>query len=377
LIELADSTTGGPPAHNDGPSDVLILPLYSILSATEQAKVFNPAPENTRLIVIATNVAETSITIPDIKYVIDAGRQKCRNYHPVTGMASYDIMWISQASADQRAGRAGRTGPGHCYRLYSASVYTRQFDPFTLPEVLVRPLEDVILMMKAMKITRIHDFPFPTPPDSSQLQAATKLLANIGCIDLSRIQIEGGDGIITKLGEAVSKLPIGVRYGKMLIAASEAEVLDFGITIVAILSESCPFVRHGEETLDSDSDDSSSNDSESGTNTAVIRGKNRWGYKGGDLLSALHAAGAYSYALRGGKGSESLVNRFCEENGLHPVVMQRIQRMRLHLAQLVRTRFVKTESVAAKTGGILSTKPPTKHEEKLLQQVGILLCANE
>jgi hypothetical protein len=86
--------------------------LYSMLSADEQAKVFVPVPEDTRLIVVATNIAETSITIPGICYVVDSGRQKCRNYHASTGVSSYDVMWISKAAADQRAGRSGRTGPG-------------------------------------------------------------------------------------------------------------------------------------------------------------------------------------------------------------------------------------------------------------------------
>ena len=106
-------------------------------------------------------------------------------------------MWISKAAADQRAGRAGRTGPGHCYRLYSSSLYDRQFDQFALPEVLTRPLEDVVLAMKAMKAMNIYnvaDFPFPTAPDQSQLNAAVKLLANIGYIDLSRVELHGGDG---------------------------------------------------------------------------------------------------------------------------------------------------------------------------------------
>ncbi|KAL3922228.1 MAG: hypothetical protein SGILL_002316, partial [Bacillariaceae sp.] len=152
-----------PPSEDDNiPKNATILPLYSLLSGEEQAKVFAPIPENDRLIVIATNIAETSITIPGISYVVDTGRQKCRNYSSGTGVASYDVMWISKAAADQRAGRAGRTGPGHCYRLYSSSLYARHMDEFALPEVLTRPLEDVVLAMKSMKISDVSAFPFPT-----------------------------------------------------------------------------------------------------------------------------------------------------------------------------------------------------------------------
>lgn len=132
-------------ADDNLPKDVLVLPLYSMLSAEEQAQVFSATPEGCRLIVVSTNIAETSITIPGIKYVVDTGRQKCKNYDAKTGVASFDISWISKAAANQRAGRAGRTGPGHCYRLYSSSMFSRHMDDFALPEVLTRPLEDVIL----------------------------------------------------------------------------------------------------------------------------------------------------------------------------------------------------------------------------------------
>jgi ATP-dependent RNA helicase DHX37/DHR1 len=144
------------------PKEACVLPLYSLLSAEDQAKVFAPVSQNHRLIIVATNIAETSITIPGITYVVDTGRQKCRNYNSGTGVASYDIMWISKASADQRAGRAGRTGPGHCYRLYSSSLYSRHMDDFALPEVLTRPLEDIVIAMKAMEISNVSCFPFPT-----------------------------------------------------------------------------------------------------------------------------------------------------------------------------------------------------------------------
>lgn len=144
------------------PKKARILPLYSLLSAEDQAKVFAPVEDDERLIVIATNVAETSITIPGICYVVDSGRQKCRNYNSGTGVASYDVMWISKASANQRAGRAGRTSPGHCYRLYSSSLFSRHMDAFALPEILTRPLEDVVLAMKAMKVSNVAKFPFPT-----------------------------------------------------------------------------------------------------------------------------------------------------------------------------------------------------------------------
>lgn len=121
-----------------------VLPLFSLLPVVEQLRVFQPPPERSRLCVVATNVAETSLTIPGIKYVVDCGRVKERVYDKGTGVESYQIGWISKASAAQRAGRAGRTGPGHCYRLYSSAVFERDFPQFSEPEILKYPIEGII-----------------------------------------------------------------------------------------------------------------------------------------------------------------------------------------------------------------------------------------
>jgi ATP-dependent RNA helicase DHX37/DHR1 len=123
-----------------------VLPLYSLLPVNDQLRVFNPPPEGSRLCVVATNVAETSLTIPGIKYVVDCGRVKERVYDRSTGVESFQIRWISKASAAQRAGRAGRTGPGHCYRLYSSAVFERDFAQFSEPEILKFPIEGIIFL---------------------------------------------------------------------------------------------------------------------------------------------------------------------------------------------------------------------------------------
>mmetsp|Transcript_9417 Transcript_9417/g.11903 ORF Transcript_9417/g.11903 Transcript_9417/m.11903 type:complete len:1448 (-) Transcript_9417:1876-6219(-) len=362
------------------PKKVMILPLYSLLSVTEQAKVFAPIDEDTRMIVVATNIAETSLTIPGISYVVDTGRQKCRNYHAGTGVASYDVMWISKASADQRAGRAGRTGPGHCYRIFSSSVYSRHLDPFALPEVLTRPLEDVVLAMKAMGIGNVGAFPFPTSPDSSHLNAATKLLASIGCVDISNVERDGGDGKITPLGTAISKLPIGVRYGKMLLVAAQGNVLDYGIVMVSVLSESNLFSNSNAETLDDNASDEDSLegldevDRHNAMKQEEIKRKesrNRWSHRGGDVMAGILASGAFSYAGGGAGGaSEGLASkRFCEENGLNLVVMSRIQKMRVHLARLAHQRLGNATGIAAQSGKILSSMaPPKTFQENLLRQ---------
>lgn len=375
--EEAEEATPEQPEDGDDdgiPKKVIILPLYSMLSVEEQAMVFAPVPEGYRLIVVTTNIAETSLTIPGISYVVDSGRQKCRNYHAGTGVASYDIMWISKAAADQRAGRAGRTGPGHCYRLYSSSMYARHMEDFALPEVLTRPLEDVVLAMKAMNVTSVSKFPFPTPPDQSQVDAAVKLLANLGCLDIEKVEKTGEDGTITRLGASIAKLPLGVRYGKMLLVAAQAGVLDYAIAMVAVLSENSPF-SHGQnlDPNDEDEEEKTKDDEDDGMTDKERRKeiKNKWKHRGGDVLAGMLAVGAYSYAGQGAGGCSEKVacQRFCDENGITYSVMARIQKMRLHLAKLAKSRLSTSEGVAARTGGIVSSmRPPNKLQENLLCQ---------
>jgi ATP-dependent RNA helicase DHX37/DHR1 len=241
---------------------------------------------------------------------------------------------------------------------------------------LVRPIEEVVLALKSMKISKIGDFPFPTPPDRNQVDAAIKLLASIGCIEISQGNIQADDGVITKLGEAVSKLPVSVRYGKMLIAASDANILDYGIALVAILSESCPFVQHRLDIADSDDSSSTTDDFDTSDKlhdnkkAALISGKVRWANKGGDLISSLLAFGAYSYASRDSKGNEAPGVQFCQENGLNPVIMQRICKMHNHLSKLIKNKLANVDTSPEKASYHL-LKPPSRRDKHLLQQVGI------
>jgi len=152
-LDLGDDEADGG-EQPDASLPLHVLPLYSLLAPEKQAQVFQPPPEGTRLCVVATNVAETSLTIPGIKYVVDCGKVKKRHYDRVTGVSSFRVSWVSQASADQRAGRAGRTEPGHCYRLYSSAVFG-DFERFPPPEITRRPVEDLILQMKALNIEKM------------------------------------------------------------------------------------------------------------------------------------------------------------------------------------------------------------------------------
>lgn len=144
ILDEDDDELGKGMAITDIDAPLHVLPLYSLLPTKDQLRVFEDAPEGSRMCILATNVAETSLTIPGIRYVVDCGRSKERSFDKTTGVQSFDIGWISKASAMQRAGRSGRTAPGHCYRLYSSAVYERDFPEFAEAEILRMPIEGTL-----------------------------------------------------------------------------------------------------------------------------------------------------------------------------------------------------------------------------------------
>jgi ATP-dependent RNA helicase DHX37/DHR1 len=220
----------------EGPaySKLQILPLYSLLPTREQLRVFETPPEGTRRVILATNVAETSLTIPGIRYVFDCGRSKERRYDRLSGVQSYEIGWISKASASQRSGRAGRTGPGHCYRLYSSAVYERDFPEFTDPELLRMPVEGVVLQLKAMNLQHVVNFPFPTPPERQSLMRAEKLLTYLSAIS------PGGQ--VTPIGATMSIFPLSPRFARILLVGHLHDCLPYTVALVAGLSAAEVFV---------------------------------------------------------------------------------------------------------------------------------------
>ncbi|KAJ8125806.1 hypothetical protein O1611_g7832 [Lasiodiplodia mahajangana] len=210
------------------PLKMHILPLYSLLPTREQMRVFEEPPEGSRSIILATNVAETSLTIPGVKYVIDCGRCKERVFDPDTGVQRYEIGFISKASANQRSGRAGRTGPGHTWRLYSSAVYERDFQEYAEPEILKMPIEGVVLQLKAMNLKHVVNFPFPTSPDRQSLAKAEKLLQYLSAIT--------SDGHATQIGRTMSKLPLPPRFARILLVGHLHDCLPYTIALVAGLS---------------------------------------------------------------------------------------------------------------------------------------------
>lgn len=214
------------------PAGTEILPLYARLSAAEQMKVF--APHRGRRIVLATNVAETSLTVPGIRYVVDPGYARVSRYNHRTKVQRLPIEAISRASADQRKGRCGRVAAGVCIRLYSEEDYNAR-EEFTEPEILRTNLASVILQMKALRLGAVEEFPFVEPPDSRMIKDGYETLHELGAID------EKGE--LTKLGVQLAKLPIDPRLGRMILAGAAEGVVGEVLVIAAALSVQDPRER--------------------------------------------------------------------------------------------------------------------------------------
>ncbi|MBL4629854.1 MAG: ATP-dependent RNA helicase HrpA, partial [Paraglaciecola sp.] len=212
-----------------------VLPLYSRLSNSEQNKVFSAHAG--RRIVLATNVAETSLTVPGIKYVIDPGNARVSRYSVRSKVQRLPIEAISQASANQRAGRCGRVSDGICIRLYSEEDYLSR-DMFTEPEILRTNLASVILQMMSLGLGKVDDFPFVEPPDSRSINDGFKLLEELGAID-NKLGRQG----LTPQGRQLARLPIDPRYARMVVEAAKQNCLSEVLIIVAGLSIQDPKER--------------------------------------------------------------------------------------------------------------------------------------
>ncbi|NND02112.1 MAG: ATP-dependent RNA helicase HrpA [Acidimicrobiia bacterium] len=207
-----------------------ILPLYGRLSAAEQHRVFSS--HTGRRVVVATNVAETSLTVPGIRYVVDAGTARISRYSRRTKVQRLPIEAISQASANQRAGRCGRLGPGICIRLYSVEDFAGRPE-FTDPEILRTNLASVILQMAAIGLGAIDGFPFVEPPDTRSIRDGVALLEELGAVQGDEL---GTRNWLTPVGRSLARIPLDPRLGRMLLAAHDEFCLDEMLTLAAALS---------------------------------------------------------------------------------------------------------------------------------------------
>ncbi|KAK0641328.1 putative pre-mRNA splicing factor [Cercophora newfieldiana] len=224
--------------------ELLILPVYAALPTEMQSRIFDPAPPGSRKVVIATNIAETSITIDHIYYVVDPGFVKQNAYDPKLGMDSLVITPISQAQANQRAGRAGRTGPGKCFRLYTEAAYQSEMLPTTIPDIQRQNLSHTILMLKAMGINDLLRFDFMDPPPVNTMLTALEELYALAALD--------DEGLLTRMGRKMADFPMEPSLAKVLLASVEKGCSDEMVTIVAMLNLQNIFYRPKEKQTQAD-----------------------------------------------------------------------------------------------------------------------------
>ncbi|DBB04577.1 hypothetical protein WJX77_008716 [Trebouxia sp. C0004] len=224
---------------------IKIFPLYSTLPPQQQQKIFEPAPSPGkngiagRKIVVSTNIAETSLTIDGIVYVIDPGFAKQKVYNPRIRVESLLVSPISRASAHQRAGRAGRTRPGKCFRLYTEASFKKDLQEQTYPEILRSNLGSVVLQLKKLGIDDLVHFDFMDPPAPETLMRALELLNYLGALD--------DEGNMSKVGLIMSEFPLDPQLGKMLVASPNFSCSNEVISIAAMLSVPNVFLRPREQ----------------------------------------------------------------------------------------------------------------------------------
>lgn len=228
----------------EGVPPALILPIYSQLPADLQAKIFDKAPDGTRKIVVSTNIAETSLTVDGIIYVIDTGYVKMKVYNPKMGMDALTVFPESQAAANQRSGRAGRTGPGTCWRLYTEGAYRGEMLPTTVPEIQRTNLANVVLLLKSLNVEDLMSFDFMDPPPQENIANSMYQLWILGALD--------NTGELTAMGRKMVEFPLDPPLAKMLLIGAEVGCSNEVLTIVSMLSVPSVFFRPPERAEESD-----------------------------------------------------------------------------------------------------------------------------
>eukprot|EP00890_Picochlorum_soloecismus_P002226 jgi/Picsp_1/3003/NSC_01225-R1_pre-mrna-splicing factor atp-dependent rna helicase prp16-like len=228
----------------EGIDPLLILPIYSQLPSDLQAKIFDRAPEGTRKCIVSTNIAETSLTVDGIIYVIDSGFVKMKVYNPKIGMDALTVFPESQAAANQRSGRAGRTGPGICWRLFTESAYAHEMLATTVPEIQRTNLSNVVLLLKSLNVDDLMAFDFMDPPPQENIANSMYQLWILGALD--------NTGALTSLGRKMVEFPLDPPLAKMLLVGEEMGCSNEVLTIVSMLSVPSVFFRPPDRAEESD-----------------------------------------------------------------------------------------------------------------------------
>ncbi|XP_068342386.1 DExH-box ATP-dependent RNA helicase DExH1 isoform X1 [Pyrus communis] len=290
------------------PTKYMVLPLHGSMPTVNQREIFDRPPPNKRKIVLATNIAESSITIDDVVYVIDCGKAKETSYDALNKLACLLPSWISKASAHQRRGRAGRVQPGVCYRLYPKMIHDAMLQ-YQLPEILRTPLQELCLHIKSLQLGAVGSFLAKAlqPPDSLAVQNAIELLKTIGALDDTEE--------LTPLGRHLCTLPLDPNIGKMLLMGSIFQCLNPALTIAAALAHRDPFILPINKKEDADAAKRSfAGDSFS------------------DHIALVKAFEGWKEAKQNGAGAGK---SFCWENFLSPVTLQMMEDMRIQFLDLL------------------------------------------
>jgi ATP-dependent RNA helicase DDX35 len=297
--------------HEHAGTSLLALPMHAGLAYADQQRAFAPPPRGARKVVVATNVAEASITIDGIVYVVDSGFVKLRTFDPRTGCEALVVTSESQASARQRAGRAGRVRPGKCYRLFTEEAFA-SLEVHTVPEMQRTALDRIVLDLKALGIDNVLRFDFPSPPPVEALTYALELLFALGILDES--------GALTPLGLQCGALPIKPTLAVALLRAHERDVVEEMLSIVAMTSVDQVFADAGRGTVDAGA-------------FAVYEG---------DHLSLLNVYTAYSGAQNG--------NNWCARHHVRATSLRRAAQVRGQLRSALRS--ARAGAAAAAAGGV-------------------------
>ncbi|KAJ3151226.1 DEAH-box RNA helicase prp16 [Geranomyces variabilis] len=283
-----------------------ILPMYSQLPADLQAKIFQRSSDHARKVIVATNIAETSLTVDGIIYVVDTGYSKLKVYNPKIGMDALQVTPVSQANANQRSGRAGRTGPGTCYRLYTEPAFRQEMFPNNIPEIQRTNLANVVLLLKSLGVQNTLEFDFMDPPPQDNILNSMYQLWILGALD--------NTGDLTKLGRTMVEFPLDPSLSKMLITAEQLGCSAEVLTIVSMLSVPTIFYRPKERAEESDA------------------AREKFFVGESDHLTLLHVY--TQWKVNGYRDS------WCTEHFVHPKALRKAREVRTQLMDIMKSQKI-------------------------------------
>lgn len=287
-----------------------VLPIYSQLPSDLQAKIFEKSADGVRKCVVATNIAETSLTVDGIMYVVDCGYCKLKVFNPRIGMDALQIYPVSQANANQRSGRAGRTGPGIAYRLYTENQYRNEMLKATVPEIQRTNLANTVLLLKSLNVEDLLEFQFMDPPPQDNILQSLYQLWTLGAVD--------NTGSLTKMGRKMVEFPLDPPLSKMLIVASDMGCCEEVLTIVSMLSVPAIFSRPRGREEESDA------------------AREKFQVPESDHLS-------YLYVYKQWKSNKYSAT-WCKEHFIHVKAMKKVREVRSQLKDILKSLKMPLES---------------------------------